>query len=39
MRDYLDPRVVAILQKGRFTREQLVDLIRPVVDSCTLAET
>jgi CheY-like chemotaxis protein len=38
MREYLTPRVVTILQKGRFTREQLVDLIRPAVESCTLAE-
>ncbi len=38
MKDYLTSRVVAILQKGRFNREELADLIRPAVQSSTLAE-
>ncbi len=39
MRDFLTPRVVGILQKGRFSREELADQIRPVMQSCALAET
>ncbi|MBL9215245.1 MAG: response regulator [Opitutaceae bacterium] len=31
MRDYLQTRVTAIFQKGRFSREELADLIRPVI--------
>jgi signal transduction histidine kinase/DNA-binding response OmpR family regulator len=39
MRDFLNPRVVAILQKGRFNREDLASLIRPVLKTCALAES
>ena len=39
MRDYLTPRVVSILQKGRFTREELANHVRPVIQSCALAES
>ena len=39
MRDYLNPRVMTILQKGKFTREELVALIRPTIQSCALAES
>jgi signal transduction histidine kinase/DNA-binding response OmpR family regulator len=39
MRDYLTPRVAAIMQKGRFTREELSAHIRPAVQSCALAES
>ncbi|MDB6115312.1 MAG: rpfC 5 [Lacunisphaera sp.] len=38
MSDYLSPRVVAILQKGKFTREELATLIRPAIQTCALAE-
>jgi signal transduction histidine kinase/DNA-binding response OmpR family regulator len=31
MRDYLAPRVVGILFKGRFSRDELLNLIRPAV--------
>ena len=39
MRDYLTPRVVALLQKGKFTRDELAALIRPTIQSCALAES
>jgi hypothetical protein len=39
MRDYLKPRVVAILQKGRFNREDLAALIRPALQTCALAQS
>ena len=39
MRDKLAPRVLGILRKGQFTREQLADLVRPAVQACALAET
>jgi signal transduction histidine kinase/DNA-binding response OmpR family regulator len=35
MRDYLAPRTVGILFKGRFSREDLVKLIRPAVKNAT----
>ena len=38
MRANLAPRVLAILQKGQFSREELADLIRPAVESSLLAE-
>jgi signal transduction histidine kinase/DNA-binding response OmpR family regulator len=38
MKDYLTPRVVAILQKGRFSREELAELLRPSIQSCALAQ-
>ncbi len=38
MKANLAPRVVAILRKGHFNREELADLIRPVMQSCALAE-
>jgi signal transduction histidine kinase/CheY-like chemotaxis protein len=38
MKDYLAARVVAILRKGQFSREELTELIRPAVQSCALAE-
>jgi CheY-like chemotaxis protein len=38
MKDYLASRVVAMLRKGQFNREELIDLIRPAVQSCALAE-
>ncbi len=37
MRDYLTPRTVGILYKGRFSREDLLGAIRPVVQSATLS--
>jgi len=39
MKANLTPRVLAILQKGRFNREELADLIRPTIQSCALAES
>jgi hypothetical protein len=40
MKANLGPRVLAILQKGRFSREDLVSLIRPAIqNSSALAET
>jgi hypothetical protein len=33
MRDYLKARVVAILQKSKFTREELTALIRPALQT------
>ena len=39
MRDYLTPRVAAILQKGRFNREELAALIRPAIQTCALAQS
>jgi signal transduction histidine kinase/DNA-binding response OmpR family regulator len=39
MRDMLTPRTLAILRKGQFPREQLIDLVRPAVQACALAET
>ncbi len=39
MGDYLTPRTTAILQKGRFTREELASLLRPAVETCALAES
>ena len=39
MGDYLAPRTAAILQKGRFTREELAALVRPAIETCALAET
>jgi CheY-like chemotaxis protein len=39
MRDYLTPRSVGILYKGRFSREDLLGVIRPVVQSATLPTT
>jgi CheY-like chemotaxis protein len=39
MGDYLTPRTAAILQKGRFTREELAALIRPAIETCALAES
>ncbi len=38
MKANLTPRVLAILQKGRFNRDELADLIRPTIQSCALAE-
>jgi len=38
MKDYLTPRVVAVLQKGRFSREELADIIRPGMQACELAQ-
>ncbi len=38
MRDYLSPRVLAILQKGKFNREDLAALVRPAIQTCVLAE-
>jgi hypothetical protein len=38
MRDQLAPRTLGILRKGQFTREQLADLARPLVQACALAE-
>ena len=38
MRDYLNPRVIAFLQKGRFSREELTDLIRPAIQANKLVE-
>ncbi|MDI1320433.1 MAG: response regulator [bacterium] len=38
MRDYLTPRVLGILQKGKFTREELAAIIRPIIQSCALAQ-
>jgi signal transduction histidine kinase/CheY-like chemotaxis protein len=37
MRGFLNTRVHAVLQKGRFTREQLIEAIRPVLPSPTAA--
>jgi signal transduction histidine kinase/DNA-binding response OmpR family regulator len=39
MRDYLAPRSVGILYKGRFSREDLVGAIRPVVQNSLLTTT
>ncbi len=39
MRDYLTPRTVGILYKGRFSREDLVGAIRPVVQNAILSAT
>jgi signal transduction histidine kinase/DNA-binding response OmpR family regulator len=39
MRDLLTPRTLGIFRKGQFAREQLVDLVRPAVQACALAET
>jgi signal transduction histidine kinase/CheY-like chemotaxis protein len=39
MRANLAPRVLAILQKGRFSREELAELIRPAIQSSVLAES
>ena len=39
MRDYLTPRTVGILYKGRFSREDLLGAIRPVVQNATLTST
>ncbi|HWA26137.1 MAG TPA: response regulator [Lacunisphaera sp.] len=39
MRDYLTPRTVGILYKGRFSREDLLGIIRPVVQQATLSAT
>ena len=38
MRTNLVQRVLAILQKGRFSREELAELIRPAIESSILAE-
>jgi signal transduction histidine kinase/DNA-binding response OmpR family regulator len=38
MRDYLNSRVLAVMQKGRFSREELADLIRPALRGTVLAE-
>ena len=38
MRANLAPRVLAILQKGQFSREELADLIRPTIPPLALAE-
>ena len=38
MKASLSSRVTAVLQKGRFSREELAELIRPVMQSCALAE-
>jgi signal transduction histidine kinase/DNA-binding response OmpR family regulator len=38
MGDYLAPRTMAILQKGRFAREDLANLLRPAMQTCALAE-
>jgi len=35
MRTALMPKVLAILQKGRFSREELADLLRPAIQSAT----
>jgi CheY-like chemotaxis protein len=37
MRDYLTPRTVGILYKGRFSKEDLLGAIRPVVQNATLS--
>ncbi len=37
MRDYLAPRTVAILYKGRFSRDDLVGLMRPTVQKAVAA--
>jgi CheY-like chemotaxis protein len=39
MKANLAPRVLAILQKGRFSREELAELIRPAIQTSALAET
>jgi CheY-like chemotaxis protein len=39
MREVLNNRIVGILRKGQFTREQLADYIRPAVQACALAVT
>ncbi len=39
MRDYLAPRTVGILYKGRFSREDLLGVIRPVVQGPPLSTT
>ena len=39
MKANLTSRVLAILQKGRFNREDLADLIRPLLQPSALAET
>jgi len=39
MRTNLVPRVLAILQKGRFSREELAELIRPAIQASVLAES
>ncbi len=39
MRDYLTPRSVGILYKGRFSREDLLKVIRPVVQQASLSTT
>jgi hypothetical protein len=35
MRDYLTPRAIAILAKGRFSREDLLGHIRPALKKAT----
>ena len=37
-RTNLAPRVLAILRKGQFTREELADLVRPAIQSAMLAK-
>jgi hypothetical protein len=37
MRDYLVPRTVGILFKGRFSRDDLVNLMRPTVKKAVAA--
>jgi signal transduction histidine kinase/DNA-binding response OmpR family regulator len=37
-RNNLTPRVLAILRKGQFTRDELVELVRPAIQSSVLAK-
>jgi CheY-like chemotaxis protein len=39
MGDYLTPRTTAILKKGHFAREDLANLLRPIIQTCALAES
>jgi signal transduction histidine kinase/DNA-binding response OmpR family regulator len=39
MRDYLTPRTVRILYKGRFSREDLVSLVRPAIAASQAANS
>ena len=39
MKTNLAPRVLAILRKGQFSREELIDLLRPAIQASTLAVT
>jgi signal transduction histidine kinase/DNA-binding response OmpR family regulator len=38
MGDYLAPRTLAILKKGKFTNDELRNLLRPAIQACALAQ-